>query len=87
MKRDLRLPGRAERPDAHVRREYLIDRFRVVFETGSRWFCPCAEFTAMSECCHTREAAGRRAAQAQIADQVATGQSQFARQSRRTLRP
>ena len=77
----------AERAGARVHREYLIERFRVTFESGSTWFCPCAEFLATNGCSHTREAAGRRAAQARIADQLATGRSQFPANSARNRHP
>jgi hypothetical protein len=50
-----------------VRSQYLIDRFPVVFESGGGWHCVCADFNASNACRHTREAAGRRAAQTQIA--------------------
>jgi len=84
-----REPGalpRAEHRESRVRSEYLIERFRVVFESGSQWFCGCAEFRASSVCCHTREAAGRRSAQAHIADHVATGRSNLVARSPRSLR-
>jgi len=61
-----------------VRSEYLIDRFRVVFESGSAWHCVCRDFASSNACSHSREAAGMRAAQAQIVDRVAAGRSQFA---------
>lgn len=69
-------PGRA---GAIVRSEYLIDRFRVAFESGGGWQCTCAEFVSSSACAHSREAAGMRAAQAQIVNHLAKGHSQFAR--------
>jgi hypothetical protein len=65
----------AGRGSAIVRSEYLMNRFRVVFETGGGWNCVCADFLRSRECRHTREAAGMRAAQAQIRDRVATGRS------------
>jgi len=68
---------KAGHADLRVRSEYLIDRFRVEFEAGTRWLCACAEFAAWDACCHTREAAGRRAAQAQIAERLAQGRSYF----------
>lgn len=58
-----------------VRNLYLIDRFRVVFEFGGGWNCACADFVSSNACRHTREAAGRRAAQAQIAVRVAAARS------------
>ena len=57
------------------RSDYLIDRFRVVFESGGGWHCACADFAASNACRHTREAAGRRAAQAQIKSRVAAARS------------
>jgi hypothetical protein len=58
-----------------VRSLYLIDRFRVVFESGGGWNCACADFVSSNACRHTREAAGRLAAQAQIAKRVAAARS------------
>jgi hypothetical protein len=60
-----------------VRSLYLIDRFRVVFEWGGGWNCACADFVSSNACRHTREAAGRRAAQAEIAERVAEGRSRL----------
>jgi hypothetical protein len=60
------------------RSSYLIDRFRVVFEWGGGWNCVCADFIASNACRHTREAAGRRAAQAQIAERLAGTRSNLA---------
>lgn len=48
------------------RRDYLVDHFHVSFESGSAWHCPCSEFARSQVCRHTREAAGMRAAQANI---------------------
>jgi len=62
-----------------VRSEYLIERFRVFFESGGGWHSVCADFASSSACEHSREAAGMRAAQAEITDHVATGRSQLAR--------
>jgi hypothetical protein len=58
-----------------VRSDYLIDRFPVIFEWGGGWRCACADFLANNACRHTREAAGRRAAQAQIAEHVGNARS------------
>jgi hypothetical protein len=52
------------------RSDYLIDRFRVKYEFGGGWTCGCADFVARDACKHTREAAGRRTAQARIHDHV-----------------
>jgi hypothetical protein len=60
-----------------VRSLYLIDRFRVVFEWGGGWNCVCADFASSNACRHTREAAGRRAAQAEIAERLAAGRSRL----------
>jgi len=46
-----------------VQNEYLIDRHRVIHDTGIGWHCVCAEFAKLCECRHTRESAGRLAAQ------------------------
>ncbi len=43
--------------------EYFIDRHRVIFDSGIGWHCVCAEFVKLNDCKHTRESAGRRAAQ------------------------
>ena len=67
-------PGRG---GSIVRSEYQIDRFRVVFESGGGWHCECREFVASNACSHTREAAGIRAAQANIKDHVMAGRSRF----------
>ena len=67
-------PGRG---GAIVRSEYRIDRYRVVFESGGGWHCVCREFVTSNACSHTREAAGMRAAQANIKDRVMAGRSQF----------
>jgi hypothetical protein len=48
------------------RASYLIDRFRVIYEFGGGWTCGCREFASQDSCKHTREAAGRRAAQLSI---------------------
>jgi hypothetical protein len=58
------------RPDSIVRSKYLIEHYQVIFESGGGWYCVCAEFTQTRECRHTREAAGRHAAQALIATHV-----------------
>lgn len=58
-----------------LRSEYLIDRFHVVFEWGGGWHCVCADFVASNACRHTREAAGRRAAQTQIARRISGARS------------
>ena len=60
-----------------VRNEYLIDRFHVVFESGGGWQCACSDFASSNACRHTREAAGRRAAQSQIARHVGNARSEL----------
>ena len=55
------------------RADYLIDRFPVRYLYGGGWVCSCADFMARDACKHTREAAGRRAAQAAIARHLRTG--------------
>jgi hypothetical protein len=70
-----------------VRNEYLIDRFHVVFEWGGGWQCVCSDFLASNACRHTREAAGRRAAQSQIAQRVANARSDLVPLSRSGASP
>jgi hypothetical protein len=53
------------------RTTYLIDRFPVTVEFGGGWKCGCADFASSNGCRHTREAAGRRAAQERITAQLA----------------
>jgi hypothetical protein len=69
-------PDNAGRRGAVDRGDYLIDRFRVRYEFGGGWKCGCAEFAASDACKHTREAAGRRAAQARILQHVTRGSSE-----------
>jgi len=49
-----------------MRNEYLIDRYRVVFDAAIGWRCVCAEFIESGECKHSRESAGRLDAQRRI---------------------
>ncbi len=56
--------------------DYLIDRFRVAYRFGGGWSCGCADFAASDACRHTREAAGRRAAQSRIAERIRRGSLQ-----------
>ena len=70
----MEIPGRG---GTIVRSEYMIDRFRVSFESGSAWHCACRDFALSKACSHSREAAGMRAAQAQIVEHVAAGRSQL----------
>lgn len=70
--RTLPLDGTGAR-GAVERSDYLIDRFRVKYEFGGGWTCGCADFVAHDACKHTREAAGRRAAQARIRDHIQNG--------------
>jgi hypothetical protein len=64
-------------PSSIKRSEYLIERFRVVFEFGGGWHCECADYAASNACKHSREAAGMRAAQVRISNHVATGRSEL----------
>jgi hypothetical protein len=57
------------------RADYLIDRFRVRYAFGGGWTCSCADFVAHDACKHTREAAGRHAAQVRIAIHLQSGSS------------
>jgi hypothetical protein len=58
------------------RSEYLIDSFRVGYEFGGGWRCGCAEFASRDSCKHTREAAGRHAAQSRIAEHLKRGSAE-----------
>lgn len=59
-------PGTTGRRGAIERADYFIDRFRVGYRFGGGWTCRCADFATSDACRHTREAAGRLAAQAKI---------------------
>jgi hypothetical protein len=74
------------RGGAIVRSAYLIEGFRVAFEHGGGWHCVCRDFVSSNACRHTREAAGRRAAQAQIAERVKAARSQLPEQTTRPQR-
>jgi hypothetical protein len=63
------------RSSSMVRSEYLIDRFRVVFESGGGWHCACADYAKSNACKHSREAAGMRSAQARIRNHLAAARS------------
>lgn len=67
------------------RADYLIDRFRVRYEFGGGWTCACADFAASDACRHSREAAGRRAAQLSIADHIRAGRTAGLTAPRRAL--
>ena len=69
------LPAETGRRGAVVRADYLIDRFRVGYEFGGGWTCGCADFASSDACRHTREAAGRRAAQIRIIEHIKKGDS------------
>lgn len=56
-------------------REYLIENFRVSFQSGEAWKCACPEFARLASCRHAREAAGRREAQEMIKMRVQAGAS------------
>jgi hypothetical protein len=45
----------------------------VSFESGSAWHCGCSEFARSHGCRHIREAAGMRAAQADITRHLERG--------------
>lgn len=66
------------------RRHYLIGHFRVSFQSGSAWHCPCIEFAMANACRHTREAAGMREAQARILEQVGARHQRLDRSMLRT---
>jgi hypothetical protein len=57
------------------RAEFMIDGFRVRHEFGGGSRCVCAEFAASGSCKHTREVAGRLAAQGRIAEHLKRGSS------------
>ena len=57
------------------RSEFMIDGFRVGYETGAGGQCVCVEFATRASCKHTREAAGRLAAQSRIAEHLSQGAS------------
>jgi hypothetical protein len=60
------LAGRAGLRGVTDRASYLIDRFQVIYAFGGGWTCGWREFSSQDSCKHTREAAGRRAAQLRI---------------------
>jgi hypothetical protein len=60
------LASRGGRRGTTDRASYLIDRFQVIYAFGGGWTCGCREFASHDSCKHTREAAGRRAAQQRI---------------------
>lgn len=68
-----------------VRNAYLIDRFSVVYESGGGWHCVCADFVKTNACRHTREASGRRAAQAQIIEHLSAGRPSESQAPRRAM--
>ena len=68
--------GPTGRRGAIERAEYFIDRFRVGYQFGGGWTCGCADFATSDACRHTREAAGRRAAQTQIIECIRKGSIQ-----------
>ena len=57
------------------RSEFMIDGFRVGYETGAGGQCACVEFATHASCKHTREAAGRLTAQSRIAEHLSQGAS------------
>jgi hypothetical protein len=66
-------PGTAGRRGVIQRVDYLIDRFRVAYQFGGGWSCGCVEFAKSDACRHTREAAGRLAAQLRITEHIEKG--------------
>lgn len=58
------------------RASYLIDRFRVGYQFGGGWTCGCADFARSGACRHTREGAGRLAAQREIIERIRKGSLQ-----------
>jgi len=54
--------------DGSGHREFMIDGFRVGYEIGGGCQCVCVEFATRAACKHTREVAGRLAAQSRIAE-------------------
>jgi hypothetical protein len=68
--------GSAGRRGAVERADYFIDRFRVSYQGGGGWICGCADFAASDACRHTREAAGRLAAQMSILERIGRGSLQ-----------
>lgn len=66
-------PAKTGRRGAIERADYLIDRFSVGYRYGGGWSCGCADFAASDACRHTREAAGRLAAQAKIHERITRG--------------
>ena len=55
--------------------EFMIDGFRVGYEFGGGYRCVCVEFAKRDSCKHTRELAGRLAAQSRIAEHLSRGAS------------
>ena len=53
----------------------MIDGFRVGYEFGGGCRCACVEFATRDSCKHTREVAGRLAAQGRIAEHLSRGAS------------
>jgi len=68
--------GTTGRRGAIEHADYFIDRFRVAYRFGGGWSCGCADFATSDACRHTREAAGRRAAQSRIAERIRRGSLQ-----------
>jgi hypothetical protein len=55
--------------------EFMIDGFRVGYDTGGGYRCACVEFAKRDSCKHSREMAGRLAAQGHIAEHLRRGDS------------
>jgi hypothetical protein len=69
-------PSPTGRRGAMERADYFIDRFRVGYQFGGGWMCGCADFATSEACRHTREAAGRLAAQIKITERIRDGSLQ-----------
>jgi hypothetical protein len=66
-------PEPTGRRGAIERADYLIDRFHVGYRFGGGWTCGCVDFAKTDACRHTREAAGRLAAQMRIIEHIKMG--------------
>jgi hypothetical protein len=55
--------------------DFMIDSFHVGYDFGGGYRCECVEFAKRDSCKHTREVAGRLAAQSRIAEHLSRGAS------------
>jgi hypothetical protein len=76
--------GAAGRRGAIERADFFIDRFRVSYQGGGGWICGCTDFATSDACRHTREAAGRLAAQTSIPERIRKGSLRVVEKSTRT---